>query len=551
MEDILNRGLTEYDRWVQETKDDFYMQHELADIKGNSEEIINSFCTELEFGTSGIRGIMGPGPGRLNIYVIRKITQGLSDYLNSLHKKDITVAIAYDGRRFSRTFAEETASVLSGNNIKSFIFNEITPVPVLSYAIDKLNCDYGIVITASHNACIFNGYKVYNSRGYQIVGDEPELITRAISKVDYFSNIPRSKDNITTLGNEIYMDYLSDVYQITKGLTGEDLDNLNIVYTPLNGAGNRFVRSALENLGFTSVSVVPSQEEQDENFTTCKSPNPERLTAYNEAFMLFDKIDGDIIIATDPDSDRVGAALIHNGTKRLLTGNQLALLMLDHLCEERPPKGLQQCYRSVVSSPLFDRLAEANGLTVNTTLPGFKYIGEGISNLMDEGREKEFYFAFEESNGFLISPFIREKDGISSAMLIAAMAAKQKKRGMDLIDHLNEIYSDYGMLIDRARSFTFDGLKGQETMMEIMEYLRSLEDNIGDLYIEDKTDYLYDDTGLPKTDAIRFDVDDGSTVIIRPSGTEPKVKVYMFLPDAMSPLDGEMIKIFERFKNNQ
>jgi len=547
MQELLEKGIIEYERWLKETSDDLYMQHELAALKGNKEEIANCFCTELPFGTSGIRGIMGPGPGRLNIYVIKKITQGFANYLKTL-KRPISVVIAYDGRRFSKVFAEETAAVLSGNGVKTFIFDTITPVPVLSYSISKLECDYGIVITASHNACIFNGYKIYNADGFQLVPSETELISQEIDKCDYFSGIKRKPEEVIVIDDSIHNEYLGDALRITGTLVKNSPPALKIVYTPLNGAGNTLTRKLLDGLGFPNVYIVPSQENQDENFTTCKAPNPERLSAYNEAFKVLDETGSDIIIATDPDSDRVGAALIHNGTKRLLTGNQLGILMLDHLVEERPPKGSQSCYRSIVSSPLFDRLAESSGLTVKTTLTGFKYIGEAIANMMHQGSEDEFYFAFEDSNGFLISPFIRDKDGITSAAVIAAMAAKQKARGLDLIDHLEEIYADYGLLIDRSRSFTFEGIKGQETMNEIMEYIRGLDENIGQLYIEEKTDYLYEDTGLPAADVVRFDMDDGSTLIIRPSGTEPKVKVYMFLSDPMSPIDKEIVKIFEQFK---
>ena len=526
MQELFQKGLIEYDRWKKETSDDSYMQHELAEIKGNREEISNCFCTELEFGTSGIRGIMGPGPGRLNIYVIRKITQGFANYLKK-KGKSASVVIAYDGRRFSKVFAEETATVLSGNDVTTYIFDEITPVPVLSYSIDKLDCDYGIIITASHNTCIFNGYKIYNRDGYQLVPEEASPIAAEIKACDFFSGILRSTDLITIIDDSIHNEYLGDALRITGDLVKNSPPNIKIVYTPLNGAGNKLARQLLDRLGFPNVAIVPSQENQDENFTTCKAPNPERLTAYNEAFKTLDEIGGDIIIATDPDSDRVGAALIHDGTKRLLTGNQLGLLMLDHLVEERPPKGNQKCYRSIVSTPLFDRLAESSGLNVNTTLTGFKYIGEAIADMKHNGNENDFYFGFEESNGFLISPFIRDKDGITSAALIAAMAAKQKARGLDLIDHLEELYADYGLLIDKSKSFTFEGLSGQETMNEIMDHVRGLDDNIGPLYIEEKTDYLNDDTGLPVSNVVKFDMDDGSTLIIRPSGTEPKIKVYI------------------------
>lgn len=548
MDDLLKKCLSEYNRWVKNTSDDPAIQEELSGIRDNHEEIINDFCTELEFGTSGIRAIMGPGPGRLNKYVIRKITQGFSDYINSLNLTNPSVVIAYDSRNFSKEFAEETAAVLSGNGITAYLFNKLAPVSVLSYSIDETGADFGIMITASHNPGIFNGYKVYNSKGYQILDDVPKEILKAISVHDYFSGILMNREKVNILSDEISDNFIDDATSILKRLTHPDKKEIKIVYTPLNGAGNLYVRRVLDNLGFSDVSVVAEQEFPDGNFTTCKSPNPEKLTAYNEAFKLLDKNNADIILATDPDSDRVGAALIHNGTKRILSGNQLALLMLDYLTETIPPTEGQVCYRSVVSSPLFDRLAESNGLTVKKTLIGFKYIGEAIADLISGNKSDEFYFGFEESNGFLISPFTRDKDGVTGAALIALTAAKQKARGIDLIDRLEEIYDDYGLLIDKSRSFTFEGFKGQEVMTEIMEYIRKLDTNIGDLYIEEKTDYLYDETGLPPANMVRFDMDDGSTVIVRPSGTEPKIKVYMFLTDSTSSTEGEIIKIFDSFK---
>ena len=554
VEIIINNALEEYELWLKETKEDTYMQKELSGLEASKEELLDCFGGELSFGTSGIRGIIGPGPRRINKYVVGRATQGLADYINKRFNEEETsikkrVVIACDSRRFSTQLAKETAEVLSGNDIEAYLFTEISPSPLLSYSIEALDCDYGIMITASHNPSIFNGYKVFNKYGYQVVGEETKEIYNEITKLDYFNVIKKSSENISMVPDEIANQFSNKISEVTLPYTKDADTDIKIVYTPLNGAGRDYVYKALDEAGFKDVISVPSQDGYDENFTTCKTPNPEKLSAYNEAFKVLDQFDADIIIASDPDSDRVGVALIHDGMKVNLTGNQIALLMLDYLCSVNPPKDGQKAFRSVVSTPLIDRMADANGLGTIITLAGFKHIGAEIQNLINDGCKDEYYFGFEDSNGFLISPFLRDKDAISSAVIIAAMAAKHKKRGQDLIDHLDEIYSDYGTLIDRNRSFNFEGYYGMETMENIMLHFREkVTDQIGDLYIEDKIDYLTDDTGLDKSNIIKFDLDDGSTAIIRPSGTEPKIKVYMYLTDPTSSIDKEITNIIENFR---
>jgi len=551
--DLLNSALKEYKIWLDNTKEDKHIQEELSALENAPEELLECFGGDLSFGTSGIRGLLGPGPRRINSYVVARATQGLSDYINSLRSKGEAkgrVVVGYDTRLFSKEFALRTAEVLSGNGIEAFVFSETTPVSVLSYSIGELDCDYGIMITASHNAGVFNGYKVYNRYGYQIVGEEPKEILDAINSHDFFSNIKSSNDNITYLDSKLKESFLNKAHEVVSEFMNiEGKEELSIVYTPLNGTGRDYVKELLDKEGFTQVHSVPVQDKPDHNFTTCKAPNPEKLSAYSEAFRKLDEVEGDIIIATDPDSDRMGVALVHEGTKINLTGNQIALLMLDFLCSIKAPKSGQKIYRSVVTSPLLDRVAESYGLEVETTLIGFKHIGKAIENMMTIDEMDKFYFGAEESNGFLIDPFLRDKDGITSSAIIAAVAALQKKNGLDLVDKLNEIYDDFGALIDKSKSFTFQGLSGEETIGEIMHYLRNeMSDQIGDLYIEDKTDYLQDDTGLSPSNIIRFDMDDGSTAIIRPSGTEPKVKVYMFLTDPISSIDKGITELMERFK---
>lgn len=541
--------INEYYSWCDKCADDPFLAAELNKLKDNDQELIECFYDSIRFGTSGMRGLIGAGPNRLNKYVIIRATQGLADHIKNTAKKQ-RVVIGYDSRRFSKEFAETAAKVMSGNGITAYLFDALTPVPVLSYAIDKLDAAYGIMITASHNPSDYNGYKVYSQDGYQIVGDDPDEILKAIEAHDYFDDIPMNKDLIESVGEHIGRSFIRDVVStVPDVLTPSIKENIKIIYTPLNGTGNRYVRKALADFGFTDVSVVSSQELPDENFTTCKTPNPEKLTVYTEAFRLLDRKKADIIIATDPDCDRVGCALIHDGMKVNLSGNQIGILMLDFLCRTRPSQQGSVCIKSIASTPLFDKIASAYGMKVVDTLTGFKHMGKHISDMIKAGDEDKFFFAFEESNGFLISPFIRDKDGVSSALLISAMAAYYKSMGMDLITRLDQIYQEYGTFLDRSRSFEFEGIRGRETMGNIMEYFRGLDKNdMTGLGIAEKTDYLKDDTGLPKSDVIRFAFSDKSIVIVRPSGTESKIKTYFYLSKSGISPANEIIGIIESFK---
>ncbi len=548
---ITEELIKEYTRWCNHCKNDKNIKPELEALMDNPDELVESFYDSLSFGTSGIRGILGAGPNRMNIYVIRRVTQGLAKHiLQNVSASNANVVVAYDTRKHSKKFAIETARVLSGFGIKVFLFAQITPVPILSYAISKLNASYGIMITASHNHSSYNGYKVYSKDGYQIVGTEPEEILKSIQSCDYFDDINLHDDYISFLDKSIASDFIEDVISfMPKRSCPDNSDELKIIYTPLNGTGNEYVRETLLTAGFNNVSVVPSQEMPDENFITCNSPNPEKLSVYNEGFRLLDREKADIIIATDPDADRVGCALIHDGTKINLTGNQLAILMLDFLCTVKSVGKNSMCFKSIVSTPLFNKLATANGIKTVETLTGFKYIGKHISDLIKEGNANRFFFGFEESNGFLMSPFIRDKDGISSALLIAVMADYHKKHNLDLIDRLDQIYDELGMCIDKCLSFMFEGIKGQEAMQEIMTYFRNMTTiDLNTLGITSSIDYMSDDTGLPKSNVIYFNFNDGSKVIVRPSGTEGKIKVYTYLTRRASAANA-VISIIENFRN--
>ena len=546
---IYEKSVSEYRRWLEKTRGDEDTQARLAALKDEPEELAESFYKSLTFGTSGIRGILGPGTNRINPYVIRRVTKGLASYLLTKCAEPKAV-ISYDSREMSEDFARLTARILSAAGVKAYIFPVLTPVPVLSFAIRELSCDAGIMITASHNPRIFNGYKVYNSEGYQVTGEVADDIQSRIEAVDYFDDIPESGDKIEVLGDltgeKFKAQILSEMpYNKEPGCNGE----LSVVYTPLNGAGRDYVTDVLARSGFFQVTVVPSQAEPDSTFSTCPVPNPEKIHAYNEAFKVLDEIKGDIIIATDPDSDRVGAALIHDGTKVLISGNQMGILMLDYMTKFKDIKPDSFIVRSIVSTPLVDRIAKRHGIKVIKTLTGFKYIGEIISlNDRDGGAAGSYFFGFEESCGFLPEPFIRDKDGISSALLIAEMAAYYKSRGKNLMERLSEIYGEYGACMDRNRSYAFEGLKGEEKRRRIMEFFRSGEFSFWGATVTERTDYLKDDTGLPEADVMELAFDTGERVIIRPSGTEPLIKIYLFVKSASSPAALAVKKAMDDFQ---
>ena len=538
--DILN----EYKRWIDCASDEEIKQ-ELFLMKDNFEEINESFYKELDFGTSGMRGILGAGTNRLNTYVLRRSNLALASHINK-NCASKSVVISYDSRKNSSRFARETADLMSAMGIKAYLFSELTPVPVLVYAITKLSCDYGIMITASHNPAVYNGYKVYGKHGYQIIGSELDSILKEQERFDYFDDIDVDDSNISMLDDEIKNDFLSKVNSLEpKGISKDAKSNLHIVYTPLNGAGLKYVSKVLSDSGFDNISIVKSQEKPDSNFPTCKSPNPEKMSAYTEAFETLDECKADIIIATDPDCDRIGCALVSDGMKVNLTGNQIGILLFDFLCRFKEKHADSICIRSIVSSPLIDKIADENGIEVVHTLTGFKYIGEIIARLREDGVESKYFFGYEESNGFLVSPFICDKDGVSTALLIACMAAQYKAEGIDLFERLNQINTVYGRLIERIENFVFEGIEGEKQIARIMDYFRMNElSEIANF--DERIDFLKDETGMPKADVLLMRTESKSTFIVRPSGTEPKIKLYMYL----EPKDLKIARKFERLINS-
>jgi len=473
------------------------------------EELEDAFETELKFGTAGLRGILGPGTARMNEYVIRRATLGVASYLKA-HNQDVSVVISYDSRNRSREFAQETARILLGAGIKTYLFSDMMPVPILSYAVRMLGCTAGIMITASHNPKEYNGYKVYGANGGQILDKQAVEILQSIDKFGYFDSFETGNlDDAICADELVYSSYLKEVQKYAN-LTSQR--ELGIIYTPLNGSGSVPVQDVLKQCDFDVVTV----EEQcmpDGNFPTCPYPNPENEEVYELAKRYaFDK-NADIIIATDPDCDRVGCMVRDTNGYRLLSGNEIGIILTQYLCENIKDISDGVIVSTVVSTTIIDKIAADNGMSVVRTLVGFKYIGEQIDIL-----KKRFVFGFEESNGYLAGDHARDKDGVIGSLLLCQAAAYYKHYGKTLADVLCDIQGKYGPVINRTFSIK---ISSDAQRNQIMNTVRTKE-------LEGKTDYISGINGLPAADMVQIDCSDGARMIIRPSGTEPKIKLYIF-----------------------
>lgn len=565
--------LNEYKRWENNISGSYNEHIILDNLMVNDSELYDSFYKEINFGTSGLRGIMGLGPNRMNKYVVTRATRGLSEYLKTLKPQGANVLISYDTRNHSQEFAKITARVFLDMGIDAYIFKEPTPVPVLSYAIRSTKADLGIMITASHNPKIYNGYKVYNSDGHQIVGSQADDIMKEICKWDYF-DLPDKNIKLKYVSNDISEQFMKSTMNSCDSILNDcsiSYDkSLNIIYTPLNGTGCDYVMKALKLRGFENVHIVKSQEMYDGNFPTCPVPNPEKIAAYNEAFYTLDNEEADLIIATDPDCDRVGVAMYFDGVKRILTGNQIAILLFDFICNikqnqsyncndisdddtsdnilKKESNGIAM--RSVVSTALFDKIAEAHDIEVVKTLTGFKYMGQFMSKMEEAGLIDNFIFAFEESNGYLFNSELRDKDGVGAAVLIAEMAAYYKSIGISLSERLDKIYDLYGQYHDKTKNYVFKGVEGSEIIDGIMSYFRfNIKGFLGGIEVLEKIDYLYDEGNLCDN-IIEFKLRDHGILIIRPSGTEPKLKAYFFGNKDTRKIESEVNAIIDKFNNN-
>ena len=537
-----------YNLWLQNVKDDNILS-ELKNICNDDSEIYERFYKDLEFGTAGLRGIIGAGTNRMNIYTVRRTTQGLADYLNENYK-EASVAIAYDSRNKSDLFAKESACVLAANGIKTYITKELQPTPVLSFAVRNLGCKSGIMITASHNPAKYNGYKCYGDDGCQMTEHAANNVYNKIQKVDIFSGVKTLTfeegikiGKIVYIEDDLYNRYLENVMaqSINKDVCKES--ELKVVYTPLNGAGNKLVRKVLSNIGVKNVQVVKEQEYPDGNFPTCTYPNPEFKEALSLALDLAKNVDADLVLATDPDSDRVGIAVKESNSYRLLSGNEVGIILLNYILSNRKSLGTLPnnpvAVKTIVSSKMIDVIAKAYKCELRDVLTGFKYIGEQILNLEKDGEENRFIFGFEESYGYLVGTYVRDKDAVVASMLICEMAEYYRKQGKTLSDVINELYNEYGFYQNTTLSYNFEGSAGMEKMQKIMDSLRNEHlTNIASMKVEKINDYKestsidkrtgnIDKIDLPKSNVISYELEGGSGAIVRPSGTEPKIKIYV------------------------
>ncbi len=535
-----------YNLWLNSNSVDEKTKLELKAIDEN--EIKDRFYKDLDFGTGGLRGIIGAGTNRLNIYTIGKVTEGLSNYLIKKYKENISVAIAYDSRHMSYEFAEFAARVFCGNNIKVYIFDSLTSTPILSYAVRELSCKAGIVITASHNPKEYNGYKVYNESGVQITDKAAEEILYHISLIKDFDDIKKISKNevlnnglLNYIGKDIYSSYLQKVKNVTirKQLIKENSKELNIIYTPLHGAGNVPIRRLFKELGYKNTFVVKEQENPNGDFPTAPYPNPENPTVFNIALEMAKEINPDIILGTDPDCDRIGVMAKYNtGEYKLLTGNEIGVLLSHYILtsleekKELPSNGV--IIKTIVTTDMVKPIGEEFGIEILEVLTGFKYIGE----LIEELKIKEFIFGFEESYGYLCGDFVRDKDGIIGAMLVCEMALYYKTKGISLYEALTKLYEEYGYYKEELISLEFNGIEGVNKINNIMNSFRKDITRIDNHNVKEIEDYKLGfaktlennnikNISLPKSNVIKFILEDNSWIVIRPSGTEPKIKIYI------------------------
>ena len=538
--------MTEYERWLQQPLDDQDLTEELQSIQGQEDEINDRFYRELEFGTAGLRGVIGAGTNRMNVYTVRKATQGLSNYLlKHAEGKPQSVAIAYDSRIKGVLFSKESAAVLAANGIKAYIYPQLMPTPALSYAVRHLKCDAGICVTASHNPAKYNGYKAYGSDGCQITADMADGITQEIGALDIFEDVKkmdfeegRKQGLIEYIGDETMGAFLDDVYK--ESLTG-DASNLKLVYTPLNGAGRVCVLRILERIGIKDVTVVPEQEYPDGNFPTCPYPNPEFREALQKGLELCEKVQPALLLATDPDSDRVGIAVNQGGEFKLMTGNEVGILLLDFIARVKQEQGKLPAHpvavTTIVSTDMVDPIAQHYGIEMRRCLTGFKYIGDIIADVeQKEGSYESFLLGFEESYGYLSGGYVRDKDAVDGSMLICEMASYYKRQGKTLVDAMNDLYETYGYYQNATLNFGFEGEDGMKTMQKIMDTLRSDPPaEIAGTKVIGRSDYeasqSYGDKegviDLPKSNVLEYRLENGCKLIVRPSGTEPKIKIYL------------------------
>ena len=539
-----------YNEWLENAVEDKDLTAELESIKNNEDEIYDRFYTALKFGTAGLRGIIGAGTNRMNIYVVRQATQGLANYVLKKYGNG-SVAISHDSRIKADLFMNEAARVLAANGIKVYITSELQPTPVLSYLVRYFKCQAGIMVTASHNPAAYNGYKAYGEDGCQMTDVAANTVYDEISKLDMFKDVKITDFDeavksgmIEYVDESVYDTYLEKVMeqQVNPGICkGADL---KVVYTPLNGTGNKLVRKVLGKIGVKDVVVVPEQELPDGNFTTCPYPNPEIKEALAKGLELCEKEQPDLLLATDPDADRVGIAVKdYDGSYRLISGNEDGVMLTNYIlsCKKASGKLPEKpvVVKTIVTTKLINKLCEKYGCELKNVLTGFKYIGEVILNLEKKHEENRYLFGFEESYGYLSGTYVRDKDAVVASMLVCEMAAYYKKQGKSLAEVIDGLYEEFGYYLNQTYSFEFDGAAGMQKMSDIMTAVRDNTPKsiagydvvkVSDYFLRKETDVATDsvtDIDLPKSNVIALHLADDNAVIIRPSGTEPKIKLYI------------------------
>ena len=522
--------------WLDRAGEDPDLTAELQSIRNDEKAVSDRFYRHLAFGTGGLRGVLGAGTNRMNLYTVRRATQGLADYLNATDLPK-SVAIAHDSRVKGDLFAREAARVLAANGITAHLYPRLEPTPALSWAVRYLRCGAGICVTASHNPAQYNGYKVYGADGCQITPEAAEKVLAAMEKTDCFDGVKLADyDTAAAEGKiQIIPDECLDAFvdAVLALRPGNDVSKLKLVYTPLNGSGLECVKKLLAKMGVTELTVVPSQEAPDGHFPTCPYPNPEIREAMEEGLRLCDEVKPDLLLGTDPDCDRMGAAVPDGqGGYRLITGNEMGVLLLDYLCRTRiarntmPPNPV--AVTTIVSTDMATPVAQSYGVELRRTLTGFKYIGEQIGLLEEEGHAERYLFGFEESYGYLSGAHVRDKDAVNAVMLACECAAWYAGQGMTLLDAMNALYEKFGFYRNGLLSRAFEGQDGMAAMDALMKSLRTAPPaEIGGWKVSGTTDYLNDGTGLIPSDVLEFRLEDAGKVIVRPSGTEPKLKIYL------------------------
>ena len=529
----------EYKRWLHAELQEVDLKTELQNIEGDDDAIKERFAVALKFGTAGLRGTLGAGTNRMNIWVVRQATQGVADWVKTQGGTQ-TVAISYDSRLKGWNFARDAAGVLAANGIHVRIYDELMPVPALSFATRYYHCNAGIMVTASHNPAKYNGYKAYGPDGCQMTDEAADIVYQQIQKTDvltgakYMSFAEGVNKGLIQFVEDDCKNALYEAIearQIRPGIAATS--GLKLVYSPLNGTGLVPVTRVLNDIGIHDITIVPEQEYPNGYFTTCSYPNPEILDALKKGLELAEKTGADLMLATDPDADRVGIAMkCPDGSYELVTGNEMGVLLLDYICAGRTEQGTMPAkpvaVKSIVSTPLANAVAEHYGVELRETLTGFKWIGDQIAQLEAAGEVDRFIFGFEESYGYLAGPYVRDKDAVIGSMLICEMAAYYRSIGSSIKQRLEEIYKEYGRYLNKVDSFEFPGLSGMDKMAGIMNELRTNppKDFAGKKVVKVMDYTKPEETGLPAANVLIYSLDDGSTVVVRPSGTEPKIKAY-------------------------